>query len=62
LREFVDRRASRADIHGHIHREFGRRGRHFNVASAGVKRAMLIDVDTMSHEVLGGEDPAKRRA
>lgn len=42
----------RAHIHGHIHREFGRLDRHFNVASAGEKRAMMIDLATMEHEVL----------
>ena len=41
-----------ANIHGHIHSEFGRQGRHFNVASGGQKRAMIIDVLTMRHKVL----------
>ena len=39
-------------IHGHIHGEFGRYGRHFNVASAGGKRAMVIDLMTMEHRVI----------
>jgi len=54
LAELLSRRPFRAHIHGHVHRDFGRHERHFNVASAGRKRAMLIDVRTMKHEVLGG--------
>ncbi len=52
LGELTSRCAFRAHIHGHIHREFGRDGRHFNVASGGLKRAMIIDVGTMEYEVL----------
>jgi len=29
-------------------------GRHFNVASGGLKRAMLIDLETMEHEIVTG--------
>jgi len=36
----------RAHIHGHIHAHFGRVGPHFNVASGGRYRAMLIDLET----------------
>lgn len=52
LREFLKRTTPRAHVHGHIHREFGRSGRHFNVASAGRKRAMLIDLKTMTNEII----------
>ena len=52
LRDFLRRTAPRVHIHGHIHSEFGRDGCHFNVASAGRKRAMLIDLTTMDHEVI----------
>ncbi len=52
LRDFVDRTAPRAHIHGHIHGEFGRDGLHFNVSSAGRKRAMVIDLVTMEHRVI----------
>ncbi len=52
LRDFVERTAPRAHIHGHIHGEFGRDGRHFNVSSAGRKRAMVIDLESMEHHVL----------
>jgi Icc-related predicted phosphoesterase len=54
LRDFLERTAPRVHIHGHIHGEFGRKGRHFNVSSAGRKRAMVIDLVTMEHEVVGG--------
>jgi Icc-related predicted phosphoesterase len=49
LRDFVDRCRPRAHIHGHIHFWFGREGCHFNVSSAGKKRAMIIDAETMEH-------------
>jgi Icc-related predicted phosphoesterase len=52
LAELISRCPFRAHIHGHIHGEFGREDRHFNVASGGHKRAMIIDVSTMTHEVL----------
>ena len=52
LRDLVERTAPRAHIHGHIHGEFGRDGRHFNVASARNKRAMVIDLVKMEHQVI----------
>jgi Icc-related predicted phosphoesterase len=55
LRDLVERRSPRAHIHGHIHHLFGREGRHFNVSSAGKKRAMLIDLETMEHRVVAWE-------
>ena len=54
LAELVERRSPRAHVHGHVHSQFGRVGRHFNVASGGKKRAMLIDLETMEHEVVTG--------
>jgi len=54
LRELVNRRRPRAHIHGHIHYWFGREGIHFDVASAGKKRAMIIDLETMEHRVING--------
>ena len=54
LRDLVNRSAPRIHVHGHIHQDFGRIGRHFNVASAGKKRAMLIDLSSMKHKVLEG--------
>ena len=49
----VKRRSVRAHIHGHIHSCFGREGRHFNVASGGKFRGMVLDLNTMEHEVVG---------
>ena len=55
--EFIEKTGVRAHIHGHIHSGFGRDGRHFNVAALPIARAMLIDIDRMTHRVL--ELPAK---
>lgn len=52
LRDLVGRCSPRIHIHGHIHYWFGREGRHFNVASGGKKRAMMIDLETMEHGVI----------
>jgi Icc-related predicted phosphoesterase len=52
LLEFVKTNPFRAHIHGHSHAGFGRDGRHFNVASAGHTRAMILDLATMQHEVV----------
>jgi Icc-related predicted phosphoesterase len=54
LADFMASHQIRAHIHGHIHHAFGRHLEHFNVAAAGVRRAMLIDLDSMEHEVLSG--------
>ena len=53
IRDVIDRRGVRIHIHGHIHGCFGRSGVHFNVAAAGRRRAMLIDVEAVTHEVVG---------
>jgi Icc-related predicted phosphoesterase len=45
----------RVHIHGHIHRTFGRTGIHFNVACRDRARAMLIDLDDLTHEVLDSQ-------
>lgn len=42
----------RAHIHGHIHAWFGREGRHFNVAAIPSQKAMLIDLEEMTHQVV----------
>ena len=49
----VKDRHVRVHIHGHIHGSFGRSGVHFNVAAAGRPRAMFIDCDAMTHEIVG---------
>jgi Icc-related predicted phosphoesterase len=52
IQKFLDKHPFRAHIHGHCHEEFGRVGNHFNVASARQRRAMIIDLDTMQHEIV----------
>ena len=56
--DMVRNRGVRAHIHGHIHRCFGRAGRHFNVASGGRCRAMLIDLETLDATVEKGPEGA----
>lgn len=53
IRDVILARGVRVHIHGHVHSCFGRSGIHFNVASALRHRAMLIDADSMLHQVLG---------
>jgi Icc-related predicted phosphoesterase len=52
LARLLERRHALAHIHGHIHSCFGRKGSHFNVASAGQKRAMIIELPSLKHAVL----------
>lgn len=52
IKDLIDRKNPLAHIHGHIHEGFGRRGRHFNVACAGRRRAVLIDLPALDHAVL----------
>ena len=54
LRDLLERRTVRAHVHGHSHAGFGRQGFHFNVASAGRERAMILDLATMAHEIVQG--------
>ncbi len=49
--ELVRDRNARAHIHGHVHRGFGRAGRHFNVASGGRCRAMVIGLESLTATV-----------
>lgn len=42
-------------IHGHSHSGFGRSGRHFNVALARSKRAIIIDLGPLESAVLRGD-------
>jgi Icc-related predicted phosphoesterase len=55
LREFLETTPVLAHVHGHSHEGFGRQGKHFNVASAGRRRAVLLDVDTMHHRILDAD-------
>jgi Icc-related predicted phosphoesterase len=54
IADLLARRHFLAHIHGHIHEGFGRSGRHFNVAAAGVRRAMLIDLPDLECQILRG--------
>jgi Icc-related predicted phosphoesterase len=52
IAEFLRRRPVLAHIHGHIHGEFGRDGNHFNVAAAGICRAVSIELPSLQHTIL----------
>ena len=51
--DLVRARDPLAHIHGHIHREFGRCGRHFNVAAGGRPRALWINLPTLATRIVG---------
>jgi len=53
LGAFLESNPFRVHIHGHSHAGFGRKDKHFNVASAGRTRAAIIDLDTLQHQFLG---------
>jgi Icc-related predicted phosphoesterase len=55
IKGLIEERNPLLHIHGHIHQELGHQGLHFNVAAAGHRRAVLINTDTMGHEVIGHE-------
>jgi Icc-related predicted phosphoesterase len=52
IAQFLQRKPVLAHIHGHIHAKFGRDGNHFNAASAGVCRALRIELPSLVHTVL----------
>jgi hypothetical protein len=54
LAELLERKKSLCHIHGHIHHSFGREGNHFNVAAAARRRAMIIELPSLSHFVIEG--------
>lgn len=57
LFRFLTRNPFLVHVHGHSHAGFGRSGKHFNVASAGRARAMIVDLETMQHVVVAaGQD------
>jgi Icc-related predicted phosphoesterase len=60
LAGLLQRRAVLAHVHGHIHESFGRQGKHFNVAAAGRRRAVLIELPSLQHAVLHGTSGAER--
>ena|SRR5688572_22221879 len=55
LLRFLERNPFLVHVHGHSHAGFGRWEKHLNVASAGQTRAMIVNLGTMQHEVLGVE-------
>jgi Icc-related predicted phosphoesterase len=57
LRQFLDTKPFFAHVHGHSHGGFGRQGKHFNVASGGRCRAMVLDTESMNHDVLNSAAP-----
>ncbi len=52
LAALLERKPVLAHIHGHIHECFGRDENHFNVAAAGQRRAVLIDLPSLDSKVL----------
>ena len=52
IRELLTSNPFLAHIHGHSHSSFGRHQNHFNVASAGRLRTMLLDLATMEPQAL----------
>jgi uncharacterized protein len=57
LNELLARKKVLCHIHGHIHHSFGRAADHFNVAAGGHRRAMIIDIPSLSHFVTEGRCP-----
>jgi Icc-related predicted phosphoesterase len=54
LKKLIEDHPIRAHVHGHSHGGFGRDGVHFSVASALHRRSILIDLETLEHEVITG--------
>ena len=54
ISELLTRTNVLCHIHGHIHHSFGNAENHFNVACDGRRRAMIIDLPSLSHSVIEG--------
>jgi Icc-related predicted phosphoesterase len=54
IASLLQRKPVLAHIHGHIHESFGRDGCHFNVAAAGNRQAMLVQLPSLNHKVVTG--------
>jgi Icc-related predicted phosphoesterase len=52
LANLLARKSILAHIHGHIHEGFGREGKQFNVAAAGQRRSVLIELPSVSSRVI----------
>jgi len=61
LAGMLDRVNIACHIHGHIHHSFGRAGIHFNVAAGGRCRAMIIELPSLSHNVIQATVEQKER-
>ena len=55
LAGLLGRKPVLAHLHGHIHESVGREGNHFNVAAAGRRRAVVIDLPSLDSKVLQGD-------
>jgi Icc-related predicted phosphoesterase len=60
LASLLQRRAVLAHVHGHIHESFRSQGKHFNVAAAGRRRAVLLELPSLEHTVLRGTSGVER--
>jgi len=52
IARFLQRKQVLAHIHGHIHTTFGRDHNRFNVASAGLCRAISMEIPSLTHDLL----------
>ena len=59
IRSLVERRPFLIHVHGHIHGRFGRVENHLNVASAGRKRAMVIELPSRTHWIVEERDSSE---
>ena len=54
LRSMLEQKSVLAHVHGHVHSSFGRLGKHFNVAAAGIRRTIWFDLPSLVHGVVIG--------
>jgi Icc-related predicted phosphoesterase len=54
ISELLQRTNVLCHVHGHIHHSFGHAGKHFNVACGGRRQALIIDVPSLSSQVIEG--------
>jgi Icc-related predicted phosphoesterase len=52
LRELINIKCPLVHIHGHVHNGFGQDGKHFNVAAAGTRRAICVELPSLAHQIL----------
>ena len=56
LAELLERRSVLCHVHGHIHESFGREGNRFNVAAAGRRQAVVIELPSLRHNILSARE------